>query len=198
MARVEIPWTVLDENSRPLSGVAVSVTDRATGDPVTCYSGETGGTTTSPVSDSLGRLNAWVPPGAYLLTPAGGSAVAFDAVSGQAQAPVFRTAINFLIGGVLNLTDAVPDALVPKAPNTTVKIVGVYAKLEGGTSAVVTVRKNGAAITNGTVTATQAGAFASPAPNVTVADGDRFDVALGTLTGAPTDLTVSLIIEHTI
>lgn len=198
MARVEIPWTVLDENSRPLSGVAVSVTDRATGDPVTVYSGETGGATTSPVSDALGRIAGWVPPGAYLLTPAGGDAVAFDAVSGQAQAPVFRTAINFVLGGEITGDIVVPDALIPKAANTTVKVVGVYARLESGTSAVVTVRKNGAAITNGTVTATQAGALAAPAPNVTVADGDRFDLAFGALTGAPSDLSVSIIIEHTI
>lgn len=198
MARVEIPWTVLDENSRPLSGVAVAITERSSGDPATVYAGETGGATTSLVSDALGRLNGWLAPGSYLATPAGGDAVPFEAVSGAAQNVKFRTPFNFIISGPVTAGLVMPDAQVPIVAGQEVRIVGITAKLDSGTSVICTVRVNGVEIDDGVVTAIPGGSTATPAPDHALSNLDRVDAAFSVPVGSPGDLALTVILEHTI
>jgi hypothetical protein len=71
MTRVEIPIVTFDfATQKVVSGATVSITDRATAAPVTVYADETSGLTlTQPlISDSGGRVDGWLPRGAYLAT----------------------------------------------------------------------------------------------------------------------------------
>lgn len=83
MARVELLATVdkiVTSNLQPVSGASVLVKLRATGNPVTVYAAETGGTTvTNPlVTDANGRVNGWVDEGSLILTVSGSGITTYN------------------------------------------------------------------------------------------------------------------------
>lgn len=74
MARAELPIVVKSgATGLPVSGASVVIANRTTGLPVTWYTTETGGTssTSAVITDSNGRGIAWVARGAYTLTVSG-------------------------------------------------------------------------------------------------------------------------------
>lgn len=83
MARVELLVTVdkiVSSNLQPVAAASVLVKLRSTGNPVTVYSGETGGTTISNplVTDSNGRVNGWVDEGSLVLTISGSGITSYN------------------------------------------------------------------------------------------------------------------------
>jgi len=78
MARVEIPIVTFDfATQKVVSGATVTITDRATEASVTIFADESSGLTLAQplVSDAGGRVDGWLPRGAYLATidPPGGA-----------------------------------------------------------------------------------------------------------------------------
>lgn len=74
MARVEVPIVVVNSSTGlPVSGAAITLTRRSNGALVPWYTTETGGTgsTAAIITDSAGRVNAWVERGAYNLAVTG-------------------------------------------------------------------------------------------------------------------------------
>lgn len=83
MARVELLVTVdkiVSSNLQPVSGASVLVKLRSTGNPVTVYAAETGGTTISNplVSDANGRANGWVDEASLVLTISGSGITSYN------------------------------------------------------------------------------------------------------------------------
>lgn len=110
----------------------------------------------------------------------------------------FRTAINFLVGGVIDGAVVLPDATIPVASGQTVKIVEVQARIENGTRVDVQLRRNGSAAGFALINnVTTAWTPMSPAPDITVANLDTIDFTLSDFAGDPENLSVSVILEHT-
>jgi hypothetical protein len=67
MARVQLPFTILDATGAPVNGAALAITHRASGSPAVWYTAETGGTgsSASVITDANGRASAWLDRGAY-------------------------------------------------------------------------------------------------------------------------------------
>lgn len=83
MARVELLVTVdkiVSSNLQPVSGASVLVKLRSTGNPVTVYAAETGGTTVSNplVTDANGRVNGWVDEASLVLTISGSGITTYN------------------------------------------------------------------------------------------------------------------------
>jgi hypothetical protein len=83
MARVELLVTVdkiVSSNLQPVSGASVLVKLRSTGNPVTVYAAETGGTTVSNplVTDANGRVNGWVDEASLVLTISGSGITSYN------------------------------------------------------------------------------------------------------------------------
>lgn len=97
--RIQIPFVVdtLEENpsssgkfvSRPVVEATVVVNSRVTGASVSVYATENGTSTIPPTTDANGRINGWLPEGAYLIEVSGGkptiatTTYAWDALSGR-------------------------------------------------------------------------------------------------------------------
>lgn len=83
MARTELLVTVdkiVSSNLQPVSGASVLVKLRSTGNPVTVYAAETGGTTISNplVTDANGRVNGWVDEASLVLTISGSGITTYN------------------------------------------------------------------------------------------------------------------------
>lgn len=83
MARHELLVTVdkiVSSNLQPVSGASVLVKLRSTGNPVTVYAAETGGTTVSNplVTDANGRANGWVDEASLVLTISGSGITTYN------------------------------------------------------------------------------------------------------------------------
>jgi hypothetical protein len=83
MARVELLATVdkiVSSNLQPATGASVLVKLRSTGNPVTVYAAETGGTTVSNplVTDANGRVNGWVDEASLVLAVSGSGITSYN------------------------------------------------------------------------------------------------------------------------
>lgn len=92
MARIEVPIVVNNSaTGLPVDGAAVSITRRSNGSAVTWWPSETGGvgSTSAVITDSNGRVDAWVERGAYNAQISGTGITtyteAFDATPGADQ-----------------------------------------------------------------------------------------------------------------
>jgi hypothetical protein len=207
MPRVEVPVTVLNSSTGlPVSGAAVSMTHRVGGGPVTWWTAETGGTnsTLAAVTDSSGRVNAWVDRGAYNLSITGSGispyVEAWDAVPSTPL--VFRTFHAYAISGDIRLptgdSDFIPPFFISLAPGQTANLVSVKHKLNAGTVVTYKLQKNAVDITGWTgLTAETTEETVSPTP-ATLASGDRIALVVTGITGTPKNLSVTLFIEHTL
>jgi predicted lactoylglutathione lyase len=89
----------------------------------------------------------------------------------------------------------VPDFNFSKTANQTSTLVSMTARVESGTSIDVTVRRNAAAVgTAKTVTGTKQ----SFAYTQALSDGDALDLTFANPVAVPTDLGVTLIVEHVV
>lgn len=108
---------------------------------------------------------------------------------------ISRTSHGFMIGGEITAAIVTPDFHIAVALKQSSKLIGMIARVESGTSVDVKVRRNGTVIGSAnTVTTTKS--YASY--NQDVFEGDALDLVFSNPVGAPTDLGVTLIIEHTI
>lgn len=80
MARVKIPFTVVDLGGNAVQGASVTITRRADGGPATLYQSETGPTTAvnPATTNTQGRISAWVERGSYLASIRGTGIADYD------------------------------------------------------------------------------------------------------------------------
>lgn len=109
---------------------------------------------------------------------------------------VFRTAHGFLVAGDIDTSINVPDFYFFKATAQSSKLVSVETRLESGTSVGVGVRRNGTLIGGVTITVTTT--RLSQSYDQVLSDGDALDLVFTDPIGGPTDLGVTLVIEHTV
>lgn len=140
MARVEIPIVVLNSTTGlPVVGAAVAVTVRATGNPATWYTAETGGTgsTAAIVTDAAGRVSAWVPRGAYNLAVSGTGITSYtepwDAVPG-ADGTIDTLWLGAGVAAAVIATEIIDPYTV--GPSTSFEIGSVAATHNGKTGKV--------------------------------------------------------------
>jgi|tagenome__1003787_1003787.scaffolds.fasta_scaffold20958766_2 hypothetical protein len=108
---------------------------------------------------------------------------------------IYRTSHGFMVAGPVAPTFVVPDFYVTGALKQTSRLIGIIARLDSGTSVDVSVRRNGTVI-DSPITVTTFKSYASYGQDVF--DGDALDLTFANPVGDPTDLGVTLIIEHTI
>lgn len=110
MARVEIPFSVVNSSNALVAGASIQVNTRA-GTSSTVYAAETGGATLpNPLtSDSLGRIEGWVDEGSYNLVISGaglttytqrfeanrGDGVSLIAANAVGTAAIANTSVTF-------------------------------------------------------------------------------------------------------
>lgn len=111
----------------------------------------------------------------------------------------FRTSHTFAIKGEITAADTVPSFYVPEASGQASSIISVSHKIRSGTSVTWTLLRNGSA-----AHATYTGGVAdSTGPNtltqtVALTDGDEIELDITAVSATPTDLTVTVIVEHVI
>jgi hypothetical protein len=107
-----------------------------------------------------------------------------------------RTGQTWVVGGALSAGQVVPPFYVPVIAGQTSNIIGVRAKVGAATSIVAQLTQNGTNIGSAvTITTTKTTTtFGTP---VTAADGDEIGVTLSSPSGSPSDLSLTVILEHT-
>lgn len=120
MARVELLVTVdkiVSSNLQPVSGASVLVKLRSTGNPVTVFAGETGGTTVSNplTTDANGRVNGWVDEASLVLTVSGSGITTYN----QPYEAVSASAILAFDGARITASSIPSAALAANAVTST-------------------------------------------------------------------------------
>jgi hypothetical protein len=99
-----------------------------------------------------------------------------------------------LVGDVTVIT-TLPSLFIPLRAGQASALAAVRAKLGSGTSINVQVKRNGLDV-GSPITVTPA-AWTTSLGNVALADGDEVTVVLSSPIGNPSDLGITLILEHT-
>jgi len=118
--------------------------------------------------------------------------------AGTNASPI-RTSHTFAVMGVVGAT-TLPGIFVAAATGQTVRLVKVRARIGAGTSVSFRITRNGSDVTGfGTagspLRATTTAADTAPTA-VTLAADDLLTVVISAVSGAPTDLTVTAVLEH--
>lgn len=119
----------------------------------------------------------------------------------QALSKTYRTVHTFGIKGVLTAADSTPSFFFSKTVAQTSNLVKVRYKIASGTNATFKIQRNGADITGyGTTAAplTVTTTAAETTSTVALADNDEIDLVLIGVIASPTDLAVTLVVEHAI
>lgn len=114
---------------------------------------------------------------------------------GPSGVSVFQTIHTYAIGGTLNTIDAIPPMFFQKLSSQTSTLRKVVHRIATGTSATITLKQNGADVTGYTginVTSSKA----TTTQDVVLADGDELALVVTAVSGAPTNLTFTLVVEH--
>ncbi|MFZ5653161.1 MAG: hypothetical protein ACOY42_01990 [Pseudomonadota bacterium] len=159
-----------------------------------------------------------LPGGANITTAAGDVAVMLSLGSGNwrcigymrangksviAPTYVFRTAHTWAVAGEIKVPsgnlDVIPGFYFPlPATGQTAKLIAARHKLGAGTSATVKLQKNGTDITGFTGMSVTTTATTTDPADVTLAADDRIQPIVTAVSGAPYNLELTIIIEHTI
>lgn len=110
---------------------------------------------------------------------------------------IYQTVNTYAIGGELSTTDFVPPFFFAKKDNQVSVLKKIIHRINSGTSATVKLQKNGVDISGYTgvsVTTTTA----TTSQDTSLVDGDMISLVITAVSGTPSDLTVTLVIEHTI
>jgi hypothetical protein len=99
-----------------------------------------------------------------------------------------------LVGDVSALT-TLPSMFVPLLGTQAAVLYGVRTKLGSGTSVGVQVRRNGSNV--GSVITVTGTATTTPLGDVALADNDELTIVLSSPVGTPSNLSVTVILEHT-
>lgn len=122
---------------------------------------------------------------------------------GPSGASVFRTVHSFAIGGPLAVaagdTNFIPPFYISKTVAQTVKLLKVVYKISSGTGANVKLTNNGVDIGVYTdISVTTSATSTTPGSPPLLADNDAIALVVNTVTGAPQNLTFTIVLEHTI
>jgi hypothetical protein len=106
----------------------------------------------------------------------------------------FRTGHTWGLVGDVTLVNSLPSLFVPVITGQSTKVVGVRTRLKSGTSVSLSLKRNGTQFLSVTVTVTPA-TTNLPTP-LTLSDDDEITIDLTAHTGVPSDLSVTLFLEH--
>jgi hypothetical protein len=124
-----------------------------------------------------------------------------------ATAPVvktFQTVHSFAVAGLIAVpvgdTDVIPPIYVPVAAGQTVKLARIVHVLQtgSGTSVTFDVRLNNVAVTGGAGLVADVTINIDDIADVALADGDKLQIVVTAVSGSPKNLTVGLVLEHTV
>lgn len=111
-----------------------------------------------------------------------------------------RTSHTFAVGGTIAVpsgaTDFIPPMYVSLGAIETAKIVKVLYSIQSGTSATCKVQKAGVDVTGLTGLAVTTTPGSTTPTAATVAEGDSIAVVVTAVSGAPTNLSFTVILEH--
>jgi hypothetical protein len=114
----------------------------------------------------------------------------------------FRTVHTFAVGGTIAVpsgdTDFIPPFFISKMAGQTVKLVKARYRINGGTSATVKLQNNGSDITGFTGMSVTTTTAETDPTDVTLADNDLIALVVTAVSGTPKNLSVTLVLEHTI
>jgi hypothetical protein len=102
---------------------------------------------------------------------------------------------TWALTGELTAAGPLPSMFVSSVGTQTSKIVGLRMRLFGGTSVTIQLFLNGTAQSS-VITVTPA--VVTTVLNIPVVNNDEVNLALAALTGAPSTLCVTMIMEHTL
>jgi hypothetical protein len=109
-----------------------------------------------------------------------------------------RTPHTWSVAGPLEV-EAIPGFTVRPAAGQTVSLAGVDFRLQAGTSATFSIRKNGSAMAEFTgLSATTTPDSEFPAGGVALADGDYIDLDITAIDGDPEGLSVTVLVDNTV
>ena len=92
-------------------------------------------------------------------------------------------------------TDYIPPFFVVTSGTQTCKFTRAKCRINSGTSATISIRRNGTEMTGANGVVTPTGIEINPA-DVTLADGDLISVVVTAVSGTPKNLTVTVALEH--
>lgn len=118
---------------------------------------------------------------------------------GHTHQKIVRIPHTFTITGEVKVasgdTSYIPGFAVPLLAGDTAFVVATNGRINSGTSATVSLRKNGVDISSGAVITTTPTQFAVSAAGL--ADGDRIDLVVTAVSGAPKNMSLTVYIEYT-
>lgn len=112
----------------------------------------------------------------------------------------FRTVHAFAIKGTLSSPDSTPSFFVSKATGESISIVKARYKVASGGDLTFKVQKNGSDLTGYGTTAsplTASTTAATTSSTQSLAEDDELDLVIVGVASSSTDLTVTLVLEHT-
>lgn len=115
---------------------------------------------------------------------------------------LFEQAISFAIAGEILVpvgnSDVIPQVFVPIRSGQTAKLTRCRYSIGAGTSATFKIQRNGADATGfiGMIATTTA-AETNPT-DITLSDNDRLQIIVTAVSGTPANMSVALILEHTV
>jgi hypothetical protein len=115
--------------------------------------------------------------------------------AGPAAPSTFRDGHTWAYIGDLTAVTVLPSIFVPIVSPQAAKLVSIRARIGSGTSIGVQVKRNGANV-GGVITVTPTAATTSLG-SVALADNDEVTLLLSSPSGAPANLSATVILEHT-
>ncbi len=191
-AAVGSNWTIIQSNLDVATAAVLGTVRLATAPAVA--------TDPIAVGDNDSRMtNLRIPaggPGFLHRTVADGGAT-WDALGSA----VFEEGRSFVVSGPVAVpvagADDIPPIIVPVRANTTVTMTRVMHRIGAGTSATIKLQRNGVDITGYTGMVCTSALGTVNAADVTLVEGDTLSVIVTAVSGAPQDMTVTLVLETT-
>jgi hypothetical protein len=116
-------------------------------------------------------------------------------VTVNAPGHTVRVSHTWAIAGTVAVSASL-SMFVSLAAGQTAKAVAARYKIGAGTSATISVRKNGVDMTGFTALSATTTAATSNPTDVTLAEGDELSLNITAISGAPTGLSFTLFLEH--
>lgn len=113
-----------------------------------------------------------------------------------------RVPHTFTISGEVKVasgdTSYVPPFFVPVPAGQTVHIAAWRTRINSGTSATFSLRKNGGDLTTGQTVTTTTADNGPGAPGYSLANGDRVELVVTSVSGTPKNMSVTLYLDYTV
>lgn len=125
-----------------------------------------------------------------------------SALEGGTTTKVIRSPHTWAVQGEIKVpsgdTDYIPGFFIAEPGAQTVKVVAARYKINSGTSATVKIQKNGVDLTGFTAISVGTTAADTNPADQDVADGDYITLVVTAVSGAPKNLSFSLLLETTV